>query len=55
MKTHRLTLAFLLICSMSAIAEDQLAPRSYSNRLTLLKDPPPLLADYPEFVEQVRE
>ena len=55
MTTLRLLLAFLLIYSMPAIAEDQLAPRSYSNRLTPLKDPPPLLADHPEFVEPVRE
>jgi hypothetical protein len=30
-------------------------PRVYDNRLTLLENPPPLLADYPEFVEPVRE
>jgi nicotinamidase-related amidase len=29
--------------------------RRYSNKLTLLKNPPPLLADYPEFVEPVKE
>ena len=29
--------------------------RVYENRLTLLKDPPPLLNDFPEFVEPVRE
>jgi len=29
--------------------------RVYDNRLTLLQDPPPLLADYPEFVEPVKE
>ncbi|MBC7815708.1 MAG: isochorismatase family protein [Planctomycetaceae bacterium] len=55
MMTHRLCLAILLIGSMSAVAEDPLAPRSYSNRLVLLKDPPALLADHPEFVEPVRE
>ncbi len=30
-------------------------PGVYENRLTLLENPPPLLADYPEFVEPVRE
>src|SRR5207248_574364 len=29
--------------------------RTYENRLTLLENPPALLADYPEFVEPVRE
>ncbi|MFO0845958.1 MAG: isochorismatase family protein [Gemmataceae bacterium] len=29
--------------------------RVYENRLTLLKDPGPLLADHPEFVEPIRE
>jgi nicotinamidase-related amidase len=29
--------------------------RTYENRLTRLENPPPLLADYPEFVEPVRE
>src|SRR5690349_8694812 len=29
--------------------------RVYENRLTLLENPPPLLADYPEFIEPVRE
>ncbi len=29
--------------------------RVYENRLTLLENPPPLLADFPEFVEPVRE
>src|SRR5262245_59521445 len=40
--------------SMVALAEEQTI-RSYENRLTLLDNPPPLLADYPEFVEPVRE
>jgi hypothetical protein len=31
------------------------ATRQYDNRLTPLKDPPPLLADHPEFVEPIRE
>lgn len=36
--------------------EDQGAPtRTYENRLVPLRDPPPLLADYPQFVQPVRE
>jgi nicotinamidase-related amidase len=34
---------------------DEPPSRIYENRLTLLDHPPPLLADYPEFVEPVRE
>ena len=30
-------------------------PRTYENRLKQLDNPPPLLADYPEFIEPVRE
>src|SRR5438067_6193408 len=29
--------------------------RTYRNRLTLIRDPQPLLADHPEFIEPVRE
>jgi hypothetical protein len=36
-------------------AEDKPAPRIYENRLTLLTNPQPLLADHPEFVEPIRE
>jgi isochorismate hydrolase len=38
-------------CGVACAAE----PRTYDNHLTPLKDPPPLLADHPEFVEPVRE
>ena len=34
-------------------AAEESQPRSYENRLTRLTNPPPLLADYPEFVEPV--
>jgi hypothetical protein len=37
-----------------AVADD-FSGRVYENRLTRLENPPPLLADYPEFVEPVRE
>jgi nicotinamidase-related amidase len=38
-----------------SVAAQQPATRTYENRLTLLTNPAPLLADYPEFVEPVRE
>jgi nicotinamidase-related amidase len=34
---------------------DEPPTREYENRLTLIEKPPPQLADYPEFVEPVRE
>src|SRR3954471_5039856 len=45
-----------VFCSfwMSAVADDANS-RVYENRLMPLENPPPLLADYPEFVEPVRE
>jgi len=36
-------------------AQPQAAMRTYDNRLKKLDNPPPLLADHPEFVEPVRE
>jgi nicotinamidase-related amidase len=41
----------LAACGYASAAE----PRTYDNRLTPLKDPPPILADHPEFVAPVRE
>jgi hypothetical protein len=35
--------------------KDPPRPRTYENRLTPIKDPKPLLADHPDFVEPVRE
>jgi len=48
--------AMSLFCSLwtSGLAEDANS-RAYENRLTLLENPPPLLDDFPEFVEPVRE
>jgi hypothetical protein len=48
------TLSFLLFVAGSVAAE-QRQSRSYDNTLKLLKDPPPLLADHPEFIEPVKE
>ena len=47
----------VLMSSFAAIlpATAKEPSRVYENRLTPLVDPPPLLADYPEFVEPVRE
>src|SRR6266581_1507059 len=38
-----------------ALAEDHAPSRTYENRLTPIVDPKPILADYPEFVEPIRE
>jgi hypothetical protein len=50
---HRalLTLAAFLVAGTLAAQE----VRTYDNRLTPIKDPRPLLADHPEFVEPIRE
>jgi hypothetical protein len=46
------TVAALLLFGVAANAQDA---RTYQNRLTPIKDPKPLLADQPEFLEPVRE
>src|SRR4029077_12485934 len=43
----------LLASNTSLIAAD--APRAYENKLTPIKNPKPLLADHPEWVEPIRE
>jgi hypothetical protein len=43
----------LLIAAVHSNAEE--GERTYDNRLVRMADPQPLLADYPEFVEPVRE
>jgi len=48
-------LAAMLACCGNVAFADESAARNYENCLTLLENPPPLLADYPEFVEPVRE
>jgi hypothetical protein len=49
-------LAWLLAFGIPLSAWSQTAAdRRYENRLTRLKDPQPLLADYPEFVQPVEE
>jgi nicotinamidase-related amidase len=39
----------------AAPAKKQSPPRTYSNKLVRLENPPPLLADHPEFIEPVQE
>ncbi len=47
----------VLLCSNFATSQESQTKnvRTYANRLTRIKDPKPLLADHPEFVEPVRE
>jgi hypothetical protein len=49
---HIAVLAFLALSA--ARADNQPQVRVYENRLTPLKDPPPLLADHPEYVEPIK-
>jgi nicotinamidase-related amidase len=46
----------VLLCSIAQIgAQSESEPRRYENKLRLLKDAPPLLADHPEFIEPIKE
>jgi Isochorismatase family len=49
---------FALVASLVLLspagADDKPATRVYENRLTPLKDPPPLLADHPDYVEPIK-
>ncbi len=46
---------WFLIVATTAMAGDAGPSRSYENRLTPIRDAKPILADYPEFVEPIRE
>jgi hypothetical protein len=48
-------LSVVAILGWAAETPSPQPPRNYENRLTLLTDPKPLLADHPEFIEPVRE
>ena len=48
-------LGYTLIAAQVGFAEPPGATRTYQNKLTRLSDPPPLLADHPEFVQPVVE
>jgi nicotinamidase-related amidase len=50
----RLAVAPVLVAVLAGAASAQ-ETRKYENRLTRIKDPGPLLADYPEFVEPIKE
>lgn len=59
---RQLLLAFMLVVSLGTAhglpareKAEEPAPRVYANTLTRLKDPGPLLADHPEFIEPIRE
>jgi hypothetical protein len=49
-----IAVAIILATATSAFSEDA-ATKVYENKLTEIKDPKPLLADYPEFVQPVVE
>ena len=53
--SHTLVVAFIAMALPLGLRAQEPAPRVYENRLKLLIDAQPLLADYPEFVEPVRE
>src|SRR6516162_7176643 len=46
---------FLVLTAISLLLGAEPASRRYENRLAVIADPKPLLADYPEFIEPVRE
>jgi Isochorismatase family len=50
----RLVVAFALVAAFAGAAAAQ-ETRKYENRLTPIKDPKPLLADHPDFVEPIKE
>jgi len=46
---------FLLVLTLGALSASAGDTRLYENKLTPIKDPKPILADHPEFVEPMRE
>jgi len=46
---------FVSAVSVACVGQEVAATRTYENRLTLIARPRPILADFPEFVEPVRE
>lgn len=56
LRRSRVLLAIALgILPLVGSADDQSQARVYSNQLTKLDDPAPLLADYPEYIEPIQE
>ena len=57
-KTLRImTLSVAAVCVLlpMALGEEKPETRTYQNRLVKIEDPGPLLADYPKWVQPVRE
>jgi hypothetical protein len=54
MRETLLAFVLTLSCVTAASAGEPPAQRVYENRLTPLKDPPPLLADHPDYVEPIK-
>src|SRR5215204_5184875 len=57
LRIRRLALLAVVLASVPVAAQpgDTSGKRVYENKLTRLKDPKPLLADYPDFVAPVKE
>ena len=53
--SHTLVAALLALAFGPASPAQDAKPRVYENRLTPLRDPKPILAEHPEFVEPIRE
>src|SRR4051812_18564541 len=51
----RISLALFVSFLLVSLAAAEEPVRQYQNTLKILKNPPPLLADYPEFIEPVKE
>ena len=54
-RCHLLRASFIPLALMNLAAAQNATTRIYENSLTPIKDPKPLLADYPEFVQPVIE
>ena len=48
-------LTLLTVVAASGVADDTVVSRIYQNRLTPIKNPQPLLADYPQYFEPIIE
>jgi hypothetical protein len=54
MRSHSFFAGLALMAVVPVQAQDKAPNRVYENRLTPLKDPPPLLADHPDYVEPIK-
>jgi nicotinamidase-related amidase len=54
-RRHSAMSVVLTLAAVTGAAGQESGSRTYENRLTLLENPKPLLADYPEFVQPVIE